>query len=163
MSLWKHTAWSQGFPGLRKSSRLQDQDISWLNFISKRINKFAPLWLQEEEILAKKVQGYPVRYDKKVKGFKERVVVQNFWVKITENPYFAKQFARGGREVAVRGCCEGKLSWNILKIYTKTPAFLWILRKFSRNFFTGYLWTTFSVRSNREYSEKLLFWSIIEK
>ena len=37
----------------------------------------ATLCLQEEEMLAEKVQGFPVLYDKRVKGFKEKDAVQN--------------------------------------------------------------------------------------
>ena len=41
--------------------------------------------LQEEEVLSSKLQGFPVTYDRKVKGFKERAVVQNVQKKIVEN------------------------------------------------------------------------------
>ena len=33
----------------------------------------ATLCLQKEEMIAEKVQGFPVLYDKKVKGLKEKV------------------------------------------------------------------------------------------
>ena len=42
------------------------------------------LCLQEEEMLAEKVQGFPVLYDKRVKGFKEKDAVQNTWEKVAE-------------------------------------------------------------------------------
>ena len=37
----------------------------------------APLCLEKEEMFAEKVQGFPVLYDKRVKGFKEKDGVQN--------------------------------------------------------------------------------------
>ena len=51
----------------------------------------APLYLQEEK-LAEKVQGFPILYDKRVKGFKKRDTVQNIWEKIGENllSYYCK-------------------------------------------------------------------------
>ena len=42
------------------------------------------LCLKEEEMLAEKVQGFPVLYDKRVKGFKEKDAVQNTWEKVAE-------------------------------------------------------------------------------
>ena len=50
----------------------------------------ATLCLQEEEMLAEKVQGFPVLYDKRVKGFKEKDAVQNAWEKVAENLVFAE-------------------------------------------------------------------------
>ena len=50
----------------------------------------ATLCLQEEEILAEKVQGFPVFYDKRVKGFKEKDAVQNAWEKVAESLDFAE-------------------------------------------------------------------------
>ena len=49
----------------------------------------ATLCLQEEEMLAEKVQGFPVLYDKRVKGFKEKDAVQNAWEKVAETLDFA--------------------------------------------------------------------------
>ena len=42
------------------------------------------LCLQKEEMLAEKVQGFPVLYDRRVKGFKEKDAVQNAWEKMAE-------------------------------------------------------------------------------
>ena len=50
----------------------------------------ATLCLQEEEMLAKKVQGFQVLYDKRVKGFKEKDAVQNAWEKVAESLDFAE-------------------------------------------------------------------------
>ena len=44
--------------------------------------KMATLCLQEEEILAEKVQGFPVLYDKRLKGFKQKDAVQNALEKV---------------------------------------------------------------------------------
>ena len=43
------------------------------------------LCLQKEEMLAEKVQGFPVLYDERVKGFKENDVVQNAWEKVAKS------------------------------------------------------------------------------
>ena len=48
------------------------------------------LCLQEEEMLAEKVQGFPVLYDKRFKGFKEKDAVQNAWEKVAESLDFAE-------------------------------------------------------------------------
>ena len=59
----------------------------------------ATLSLQEEEILAEKVQGFPVLYDKRVKVFKEKDAVQNTWEKVAvsldfeENDNFIRAFS----------------------------------------------------------------------
>ena len=45
----------------------------------------ATLCLQEEEILAEKVQGFPILYDKRTKDFKETDTVQNAWKKVAES------------------------------------------------------------------------------
>ena len=45
----------------------------------------ATLCLQIEEMLAEKVQGFPVLYDKIVKGFKEKDAVQNAREKVAES------------------------------------------------------------------------------
>ena len=37
------------------------------------------LYLQEQEMLAEKVKGFPVLYNKRIKGFKEKDAVQNAW------------------------------------------------------------------------------------
>ena len=50
----------------------------------------ATLCLQEEEMLAEKLQGFPVLYDERVKGFKEKDVVQNAWEKVAESLDFAE-------------------------------------------------------------------------
>ena len=42
----------------------------------------ATLSLQEEEMLAEKMEGFPVVYDKIVKGLKEKDAVQNTWEKV---------------------------------------------------------------------------------
>ena len=48
----------------------------------------ATLSLQEEEILAEKVQGFPVLYELKV--LKKKDAVQNAWEKVVENLDFAE-------------------------------------------------------------------------
>ena len=50
----------------------------------------ATLSLQEEEMLAEKVGGFPVLYNKIVKGLKEKDAVQNSWEKVAENLDFAE-------------------------------------------------------------------------
>ena len=45
----------------------------------------ATLCLQEEDMLAEKVQGFPVLYDKRLKGFKEKDAVQSAWEKVAES------------------------------------------------------------------------------
>ena len=50
----------------------------------------ATLCSQEEEMLAEKVQGFPVLYDKRVKDFKEKNAVQNAWEKVAESLDFAE-------------------------------------------------------------------------
>ena len=59
------------------------------NTFSYRIHP-ATLCLQEEEMLVEKVKGFPVVYDKKVKGFKEKDAVQNAWEKVAESLEFAE-------------------------------------------------------------------------
>ena len=49
------------------------------------------LCLQEEQMLAEKVKGFPVLYDKRVKGFKEKDAVQNTWEKIAKSLEFAEK------------------------------------------------------------------------
>ena len=61
------------------------------------------LCLQEEEILAYKVQGFPVLHDKRVKGFKKRDMVQNANEKIDENLHFVED-SNFSTEAAVRRC-----------------------------------------------------------
>ena len=41
-------------------------------------------------MLAEKVQGFLVLYDKRVKGFKETDAVQNAWEEVTESLDFAE-------------------------------------------------------------------------
>ena len=48
------------------------------------------LCLQEQEMLAEKVQGFPVLYSKRVTGFKEKVAVQNAWEKVAKSLDFAE-------------------------------------------------------------------------
>ena len=50
----------------------------------------ATLCLQEEEMLAEKVKGFPVLYDKGVTGFKEKDAVQNACEKVAESLDFAE-------------------------------------------------------------------------
>ena len=50
----------------------------------------ATLCLQEEEMLAEKVKGFPVLYDKRVKGFKEKDAVQNPREKVAGSLDFAE-------------------------------------------------------------------------
>ena len=45
----------------------------------------ATLCLQKEEMLAKKVQGFPVLYNKIVKGFKEKAAVRNAREEVAES------------------------------------------------------------------------------
>ena len=45
----------------------------------------ASLYLQEEEMLAEKVQSFPVLYDKRFKGFKEKDAFQSAWEKVAES------------------------------------------------------------------------------
>ena len=48
--------------------------------VAKREKKMAnQLSLKVEEMLAEKVEHFPVMYDKHVKGYKERDVVTNAW------------------------------------------------------------------------------------
>ena len=54
----------------------------------------ATLSLQEEEILAEKVQGFPVLYDKRVKVFKEKDAVQNTWEKVAESLDFEENILK---------------------------------------------------------------------
>ena len=49
----------------------------------------ATLSLEEEEMLAEKVKDFPVLYDKRVNGFKEKDAVQNTWEKVAESLDFA--------------------------------------------------------------------------
>ena len=41
----------------------------------------ATLCLQKQEMLAEEVKIFPVLYDKRVKGFKEKKAIQNAWEK----------------------------------------------------------------------------------
>ena len=52
--------------------------------------KVATLSLQEEEMLAEKVEDFPVLYDEIVKGLKEKDTVQNTWEKVAEILDFAE-------------------------------------------------------------------------
>ena len=46
--------------------------------------------LQEEEMLAEKVKGFPALYDKRVKAFLKKDAVQNTWEKVAESLDFAE-------------------------------------------------------------------------
>ena len=48
------------------------------------------LHLQEEEMLAEKVKGFPVLYDERVKGFQEKYAVQNTWEKVAKGLDFVE-------------------------------------------------------------------------
>ena len=52
--------------------------------------KMATLYLQEKEVVAEKLEDFPVLHDKRVKGFKEKDAVQNTWEKVAENLDFAE-------------------------------------------------------------------------
>ena len=45
----------------------------------------ATFCLQEEKMLPEKMEGFPVLYDKRVRGFKEKYSVQNVWEKVAES------------------------------------------------------------------------------
>ena len=48
------------------------------------------LCLQEEEMLPEKMEGFPVLYDKRVRGFKEKDSVQNAWEIVAESLDFTE-------------------------------------------------------------------------
>ena len=48
------------------------------------------LSLKAEEILAEKVEHFPVMYDKQVKGYKERGVVTNAWDTVASDLEFVE-------------------------------------------------------------------------
>ena len=48
------------------------------------------LCLEEEEILPEKMEGIPVLYDKRVRGFEEKDSVQNAWEKVAESLDFTE-------------------------------------------------------------------------
>ena len=48
------------------------------------------LSLKAEEILAEKVEHFPVMYDKQVKGYKERGVVTNVWDTVASDLEFVE-------------------------------------------------------------------------
>ena len=52
----------------------------------------------------KKVQGFAVLYDKRIKGFKKRDMIENIWGKISENLDFVENsnFIRGSTKGPVR-------------------------------------------------------------
>ena len=52
--------------------------------------KIATLCLWEEEMLPEKENDFPVLHDKRVKGFKEKDVVQNAWEWVAERLDFAE-------------------------------------------------------------------------
>ena len=54
------------------------------------MEKIAALCLQQKEMLAEKVEGFPALYDKRVKDFEEKDTVQNVWEKVTESLDFAE-------------------------------------------------------------------------
>ena len=52
------------------------------------------LCLQEEKMLAEKVKGFPVLYDKRIKGFKEKDAVQNAREKVAASLEFAEKITQ---------------------------------------------------------------------
>ena len=48
------------------------------------------LCLQEQEMLPEKMEGIPVLYDKRLRGFKEKNFVQNTWEKRAESLGFTE-------------------------------------------------------------------------
>ena len=54
------------------------------------MEKITTFCLQEEEMLAEKVEGFPALYDKRVKDFEEKDAVQSVWEKVTESLDFAE-------------------------------------------------------------------------
>ena len=54
------------------------------------MEKIAALCLQQKEMLAEKVEGFPALYDKRVKDFEEKDTIQNVWEKVTESLDFAE-------------------------------------------------------------------------
>ena len=48
------------------------------------------LCLQEQEMLPEKMEGIPVLYDKRLRGFKEKNSVQNTWEKRAESLGFTE-------------------------------------------------------------------------
>ena len=50
----------------------------------------ATLCLQEEEMPAENVKGFPVLYYKRVKAFTKKDAVQNAWEKVAESSDFAE-------------------------------------------------------------------------
>ena len=57
------------------------------------------LCLEEEEMLPEKMEGIPVLYDKRVRGFEEKDSVQNAWEKVAESLDFTENgnFIRASR------------------------------------------------------------------
>ena len=54
------------------------------------MTKVVTLCLQEEEMLPEKMEGFPVLYDKRVRGFKEKDSVKNAWEKVAESLNFTE-------------------------------------------------------------------------
>ena len=50
----------------------------------------ATLRLQEKEMLAEKVKGFPILFDPRVKGLKEKDTAQKAWEKVAESLDFAE-------------------------------------------------------------------------
>ena len=65
-----------------------------------------PSCLRKEEILASKVQGFPVLHDQRVKGYYKLDMVRNVLQKTTEDLGFVENssFIRGSTEEAVCRC-----------------------------------------------------------
>ena len=61
----------------------------------------ATLCLQQEEMLAEKVQGFPFLYNKRVTGFKDFDDVENTLQKVAESLDFA--------EIGLEGSCSKKI------------------------------------------------------
>ena len=106
------------FSHLKKSGQVSSAILPTSKVIKKNIWKkfkrifvikkgMAPLWLQKEEIIAQKVQGFPVLYDERVKGNYKWDMVQS----VSEIVFFFVEnsnFFRGSTEASVCGCSEYK-------------------------------------------------------
>ena len=84
--------------------------------------KIATLCLQEET-LPEKVESFPVLYDKRAKGFKEKDSVQNAREKVTESLDFAENSnfirATNNWEYFEDSCCEKIGACSVSEILTK--------------------------------------------
>ena len=101
------------------SSKLMDKNNwNYGNMIGRRGNTFI------------KMQGFLVIYDRKMKSFKERVVVQNAQGKIVENIDFVtnSNFAQGSTYTAVYRRFVEKLFWKCSRSSQKNNGY-WALFK----------------------------------